>query len=89
MFFLLPIHQDISGLSTLVNVRSLYLGTNKLEYIKELAGDQLTQPALLSLQSNRLTRLAGLEPLTALQELYVSSNGLTALDSLGTLVCNS
>lgn len=34
----------------------------------------------LSLQSNRLTSMAGLQSCTALQELYLSHNGIDAIE---------
>jgi len=37
---------------------------------------------ILSIQSNRITKLQGLEDLTALEELYLSHNGLTKIEGL-------
>lgn len=37
---------------------------------------------MLSIQSNRLTKLEGLETLTNLEELYFSHNGITKLENL-------
>jgi protein phosphatase 1 regulatory subunit 7 len=36
----------------------------------------------LSIQSNRITKIEGLESLTALEELYLSHNGLTKIEGL-------
>ena len=37
---------------------------------------------ILSIQSNRITKLEGLESLTNLEELYISHNGLTKIEGL-------
>ena len=42
--------------------------------------DSLTNLQRLALLSNRLESMAGLAACTALQELYLSHNGLTALE---------
>jgi hypothetical protein len=44
------------------------------------------RPTVTRLQSNRIVSLAGLESCLALEELYVSHNGITALDALPALV---
>lgn len=77
----------LAGLDTLTRLRKLYCGTNKLTRIEGLqqCGAQLE---ILSFQCNRLTSLEGLErccPL--LRELYVSENGLEALDAAAVRLC--
>ena len=42
----------------------------------------LKQLRILSIQSNRLTRIEGLEELTELEELYLSHNGIGKLEGL-------
>jgi len=37
---------------------------------------------ILSIQSNRITKLEGLEDLASLEELYLSHNGLTKIEGL-------
>jgi protein phosphatase 1 regulatory subunit 7 len=37
---------------------------------------------ILSIQSNRITRIEGLEELTGLEELYLSHNGIGKLEGL-------
>jgi protein phosphatase 1 regulatory subunit 7 len=37
---------------------------------------------VLSIQSNRITKLEGLEELAALEELYISHNGLGKIEGL-------
>ena len=46
----------------------------------------LTTLNVLSVQSNRLTRIAGLEALVNLQELYLSHNGIEVIEGIATLV---
>jgi len=41
-----------------------------------------TSLKILSLQSNRITKLEGLEELTNLEELYLSHNGLKKIEGL-------
>jgi Leucine-rich repeat (LRR) protein len=49
----------MEGLSTLVALEELYVGRNKLSTLGGLEG--LTNLRILSIQSNRITQLAGLE----------------------------
>lgn len=44
--------------------------------------DSFSSLRVLSIQSNRLTRLENLDALVGLEELYLSHNGLTSLDGL-------
>jgi protein phosphatase 1 regulatory subunit 7 len=41
---------------------------------------------LLSIQSNRITKLEGLEQLESLEELYISHNGITEIEGLEKVV---
>lgn len=59
----------------------LWLGKNKLTSIGKAFGSaHFTALKKLSLQSNRLTDIDGLQNCTALEELYVSHNGLHSTD---------
>ncbi len=63
------------GLTCLEN---LWLGRNKLSSLAEIAGDcVLSHLQRLSVQQNRITRLQGLTGMPALEELYLSHNGIT------------
>lgn len=56
-----------------------YLGKNKIKTIESLFLPNLT---ILSLQSNRLTKIENLDSLVSLTELYLSDNGLTKIENL-------
>jgi protein phosphatase 1 regulatory subunit 7 len=45
--------------------------------------DRLLSLRLISMQSNRITKIEGLECLENLEELYLSHNGIEALGGLG------
>lgn len=66
---------DENELSGLVNLEELWLGKNKIERICGLS--TLTKLRRLDVQSNRLTRIEGLESqVGTLEELYLSHNGI-------------
>lgn len=44
---------------------------------------------ILSIQSNRITKLEGLEVLPELEELYISHNGVLRIEGLDKNVCQS
>ena len=61
-----------------VNLKSLWLGKNKIEEITGLSS--LTKLEQLDIQSNRLTVIGtGLQPLSLLKELYLAHNGIQTL----------
>jgi protein phosphatase 1 regulatory subunit 7 len=78
--------REIEGLQQLKMLEELWLGKNK---ITSLAGGCLAglpKLRLLSIQSNRLTSLDGIEEVAeTLEELYVAQNGLLNLRPLSTL----
>ncbi|ORY81555.1 hypothetical protein BCR37DRAFT_348158 [Protomyces lactucae-debilis] len=78
--------REIEGLQRLKMLEELWLGKNK---ITSLAGGSLAglpKLRLLSIQSNRLTSLEGIEEVAeTLEELYVAQNGLTSLAPLSSL----
>jgi len=85
-------------LDSLVNLEELWLGKNKitkLEVVFLLVTpapslmnwysqnfSRLKRLKILSLQSNRITVIEGLEELTNLEELYLSHNGVKRLEGL-------
>eukprot|EP00514_Thraustochytrium_sp_LLF1b_P013328 CAMPEP_0184542266 /NCGR_PEP_ID=MMETSP0199_2-20130426/1875_1 /TAXON_ID=1112570 /ORGANISM="Thraustochytrium sp., Strain LLF1b" /LENGTH=426 /DNA_ID=CAMNT_0026936037 /DNA_START=25 /DNA_END=1302 /DNA_ORIENTATION=+ len=77
--------KEMEGLESLVNLEELWLGRNKIEQIKGL--DTLTSLVRLSVQSNRLRSIGqGLMKLTALEELYLSHQGIIAFEGLDATV---
>jgi len=71
--------RSVAGLfRALACLENLWLGRNKLSSLAEIAGDcVLSRVKCLSVQQNRITRLQGLAHLPALEELYLSHNGVT------------
>ncbi len=59
------------------------MGKNKIRKLENL---NLPSLEILSIQSNRITKLENLEHLVNLQELYLSDNGLTKIEGLDNLV---
>lgn len=74
--------RNIENLNVLKNLKELYLGKNKIRQLNNL---DLPNLQILSIQSNRITELKGLENLPNLQELYMSDNGLTKIEGLDAL----
>jgi protein phosphatase 1 regulatory subunit 7 len=89
--------QKIENLENLVNLEELWLGKNKITKLevrnlfscwtamayRSCQGLQnLKKLQVLSLQSNRITKLEGLEELTELNQLYLSHNGIQRLGGL-------
>jgi len=84
----------IENLEKLVHLTELWLGKNKIRTLevslllwsciradgKNL--DTFKSLKILSLQSNRITKLEGLEGLTNLEEIYLSHNGLKKIEGL-------
>lgn len=65
-------------------IRTLEVGSISLSevdaYIKNLS--TFSHLKILSIQSNRITKIEGLESLVALEELYLSHNGLKKIEGL-------
>jgi protein phosphatase 1 regulatory subunit 7 len=61
---------------------SRYIGKNKIKKIENL---NLPKLEILSIQSNRITKLENLSHLVNLEELYISDNGLTCIEGLDSL----
>jgi protein phosphatase 1 regulatory subunit 7 len=88
--------QHIEGLDALVNLEELWLGKNKLTklevrcialswldaYMIQQNLSKLSSLKILSLQSNRITKIEGLDQLANLEELYLSHNGVERLEGL-------
>ncbi|KAK0223142.1 L domain-like protein [Armillaria fumosa] len=74
--------RDITPLSSLTALEELWLGKNKITTIPPGVLAPLMSLRILSLQSNRLTRITGMEGLVNLQELYLSHNGIEKLEGV-------
>jgi protein phosphatase 1 regulatory subunit 7 len=61
-------------------LEELWLGKNKITEIKGL--DSLQNLKILSIQSNRIRQISGLDELVHLEELYISHNALSSLEGL-------
>ena len=53
---------------------------SQIDVTQCFCANRLTNLQRLSVQSNRLTSMTGLEACTALQELYLSHNGISHLE---------
>ncbi|XP_054788421.1 LOW QUALITY PROTEIN: protein phosphatase 1 regulatory inhibitor subunit PPP1R7 homolog [Prosopis cineraria] len=73
----------MENLQTLTNLQELWLGRNRIKAVN-LCG--LTCIKKISLQSNRLTTMTGFESCIALEELYLSHNGISKMEGLSSLV---
>lgn len=73
----------MENLQTLTNLHELWLGRNRIRTIN-VCGLKCIKK--ISLQSNRITSISGLEECLALEELYLSHNGITKMEGLSTLV---
>ncbi|XP_042456697.1 protein phosphatase 1 regulatory inhibitor subunit PPP1R7 homolog isoform X2 [Zingiber officinale] len=69
-------------LRTLTNLQELWLGRNRIRTV-DLCG--LNCIRKISLQSNRLTSMIGLQECIMLEELYLSHNGIQKMEGLSTL----
>ncbi|KAF5932388.1 hypothetical protein HYC85_028559 [Camellia sinensis] len=73
----------MENLQNFTNLQELWLGRNRIRAIN-LCGLKCIKK--ISLQSNRLTSMAGLEECIALEELYMSHNGIAKMEGLSTLI---
>ncbi|KAJ8643237.1 hypothetical protein MRB53_004985 [Persea americana] len=73
----------IENLQSLTNLQELWLGQNRIRTVN-LCG--LNCIRKISLQSNRLTSMMGFQECIALEELYLSHNGILKMEGLSTLV---
>jgi protein phosphatase 1 regulatory subunit 7 len=76
--------QNVENLSTLTNLKNLWLGRNKITKIEGL--DTLTQLKRLDLQTNRIVSLEGLNGLVSLEELYLAHNGVPNIQNVQSMV---
>ncbi|PHU16817.1 hypothetical protein BC332_12512 [Capsicum chinense] len=70
-------------LENMKNLQELWLGRNRIRAVN-LCGLKCIKK--ISLQSNRLTSMNGFQGCVALEELYLSHNGIAKMDGLSTLV---
>lgn len=77
--------KSMHGLESLSQLKSLWLGSNRIENIDISMTCFRSRLKQISLQSNRLTSMHGLEECEALEEIYVSDNGITELCRLDSL----
>jgi internalin A len=75
--------KSITALSTLKNLRVLYLPQNSISDVSPLKS--LTQLQVLSLKGNQIASISSLSGLTNLQKLYLSENKLASVSSLSKL----
>ena len=73
----------MENLGALTSLQSLWLGRNK---IRSVALCGLTSLRTLSLQSNRLGGMGGLQACVRLEEVYLSNNGIASIEGLEGLV---
>ncbi|MFX0070976.1 MAG: leucine-rich repeat protein [Candidatus Hermodarchaeota archaeon] len=87
--------EQIKGLDTLINLRKLYLSSNKLTRIKDyqypgistpvIGLDALTTLEELNLAGNQISEIYGLESLTNLRNLSLYGNKITEIQGLESL----
>ncbi|KAI6649832.1 hypothetical protein LOD99_6382 [Oopsacas minuta] len=75
--------RKIENIESLVNLRKLFLGRNKIENIEGL--QTLVNLHTLSLQNNRISIIDGLSTLCNLSELYLSFNQISEISGLDKL----
>ncbi|GAV89765.1 LRR_4 domain-containing protein/LRR_8 domain-containing protein [Cephalotus follicularis] len=73
----------MESLQNLTNLQELWLGRNRIKVVN-LCGLKCIKK--LSLQSNRITSMTGFEECVALEELYLSHNGIAKMEGLSTLI---
>ncbi|KAK1289487.1 hypothetical protein QJS10_CPB18g01104 [Acorus calamus] len=72
----------MENLQTLTNLQELWLGRNRIRTVN-LCGLKCIRK--ISLQSNRLTSMIGFQDCVALEELYLSHNGIAKMEGLSSL----
>ncbi|KAH7511969.1 hypothetical protein FEM48_Zijuj12G0040300 [Ziziphus jujuba var. spinosa] len=73
----------MENLQTLTNLQELWLGRNRIKVVN-LCGLKCIKK--ISVQSNRLTSMKGFEECIALEELYLSHNGISKMEGLSSLI---
>ena len=74
--------QTLEGVDHCVNLKSLWLGKNKIEELKAI--ETLVHLEQLDVQNNRLTSLgSSLRGLHSLKELYLACNSISTLGPNG------
>ncbi|KAB2034986.1 hypothetical protein ES319_D04G121200v1 [Gossypium barbadense] len=80
---------NMEEIDHLHELQILELGSNRLRVMKNLQNFTKLQELCIkkiSLQSNRLTSMIGLEECNALEEIYLSHNGIAKMEGLSKLV---
>ncbi|KIY68170.1 L domain-like protein [Cylindrobasidium torrendii FP15055 ss-10] len=72
--------RDLAALPSLPALEELWLGKNKITSLAPLKDIALPKLRILSIQSNRITKIEALPP--SLEELYLSHNGVEVLEGL-------
>lgn len=73
----------MENIQNMTNLQELWLGRNRIRSIN-LCGLKCIKK--ISLQSNRLTSMAGLGECITLEEVYLSHNGIVEMEGLSTLI---
>ncbi|KAK9130999.1 hypothetical protein Sjap_011486 [Stephania japonica] len=73
----------MENLHNLTNLQELWLGRNRIRAVNLC---ELKCIKKISLQSNRLTSMIGFQDCIALEEIYLSHNGISKMEGLSTLL---
>ena len=80
-----PISEPSRGRTLLPHLEELYLGSNQIQRIADLALYRMPQLKILLLQGNKISKIDGMEHLTSLVELILDKNQIKSADPLSFL----